>query len=144
MASGQDYRSEKMESREGLGLAQERRRRWEDSIPADVLDAVYGGQNSRDTVERLIGKEAADHMRKRWQSEVKERSDLIGFWVSWHLAGGFSALEEGGWNRATLFRKVKRFRTVFGAHPDEYTFDYLSLDPPKAWWADLRGELGAN
>lgn len=136
MADQQDYRSSKMESREGRGVAQERRRRWEDTIPRDVLDLASSG-NSIGSLDGLIGRERADALRSRWRAEVKDRSDLTGFWVSWHLAGGFAALEAGGWNRATLFRKVKEFRTVFGAHPDEFDFPHIRLDLPKVWLADL-------
>ena len=62
-----------------------------------------------------------------------ERSELIGFWVAWHLAGGFDALERGGWHRATIFRKVRRFRSRYGTHPDEYVFPWITLDLEKAW-----------
>lgn len=55
---------------------------------------------------------------KGMATDAGERSGLIGFWVAWHNAGGFHGLELFGWDRATIYRKPKRFRTVFGAHPD--------------------------
>ena len=65
--------------------------------------------------------------------DALERSDLIGFWVAWHLAGGFANLERGGWHRATIFRKVRRFRATYGAHPDEFVFPWIQLDLNTAW-----------
>jgi hypothetical protein len=53
--------------------------------------------------------------------------------VAWHLAGGFANLERGGWHRATIFRKVSRFRAAYGAHPDEYVFPWIELDLNAAW-----------
>ena len=51
--------------------------------------------------------------------------------MAWHRAGGFAELEVGGWHRATIFRKVRRFRGAFGAHPDEYTpWIRLNLERP--------------
>src|SRR5690349_6682439 len=119
MTASPDYRSDKMESREGRGLALERRRRWEESIPDDVWLAAGAG-NGSGTLDALLGSERADAFRQQVSEEAKERSELMGFWLSWHLAGGFGGLEAAGWNRATLFRKVGQFRNVFGAHPDEF------------------------
>ena len=36
--------------------------------------------------------------------------DMIGFWVMWHLYGGFEGLEEFGMHKSTIWRKVARFR----------------------------------
>jgi hypothetical protein len=110
-----DYRSEKSESLEGQGRA---RGRWEGyvgSIEPSVVDAALGSRNA-------IG--------PGWAKEI---SELVGFWVAWHVAGGFEALEVAGWNRATIFRKIRRFRVVFGSHPDEYQFDWLSIDSKRYW-----------
>ena len=142
MTPDQDYRSEKMESREGRGLALERRRRWEDQIPADVWDAAHAGGHSPQSLDRLLGAERAAEFRRQVSADAKEQAELMGFWLSWHLAGGFAGLESGGWNRATLFRKVKRFRTVFGSHPDEHSFDFIQLNPGQAWHSDLLVLLG--
>ncbi len=46
--------------------------------------------------------------------------DLMGFWLVWHLDGGFEGLLELGWNRATIYRKINAFRRVTGQHPDEF------------------------
>ena len=47
-------------------------------------------------------------------------TDLVGFYVLWHLYGGFDNLEEYGFHQATLYRKINRFRQAFGQHPDEF------------------------
>ena len=65
-------------------------------------------------------------------------ADLIGFWMSWHLYGGFEGLEKAGWHRATIYRKLKRFRLVFGVHPDEYVVEGVTLDRAAFWDAYLR------
>lgn len=70
-----------------------------------------------------------------------EQAELIGFWVAWHMGGGFSALEEGGWHRATLFRKIRRFRTRYGAHPNEYVFPFIRFDCEKAWAANIAARI---
>ncbi len=77
-------------------------------------------------------------------ADAVEESELIGFWVAWHLAGGFHALESGGWHRATIFRKVRRFRSRYGAHPDEYAFPWVTLDLEKAWAAGIASRIETN
>ena len=62
-------------------------------------------------------------MRDHVAEAVVEDAELIGFWVAWHRAGGFAGLESGGWHRATIYRKIRRFRARFGDHPDEYRFE---------------------
>jgi len=136
MNAPSDYRSDKMESREGRGMALERRRRWADGVPADMWEALGSG-NSRASFERLVGADQAKAFWDEMAREAKELAELRGFWISWHLAGGFEALEGAGWNRATLFRKIRRFREVFGEHPDEYQFEWIKLDLRKAWTTQL-------
>ena len=48
-------------------------------------------------------------------SQVVE--DMIGFWVMWHLYGGFEGLEEFGMHKSTIWRKVARFRKMTGSTP---------------------------
>ncbi len=79
--------------------------------------------------------------RKAWAREVSEFSEMIGFWVAWHSAGGFDQLENRGWHRATIYRKIKRFRDRFDAHPDEFDFNWISLDLDKLWMDDLHDML---
>ncbi|MCW2753747.1 MAG: hypothetical protein JWQ32_1158 [Marmoricola sp.] len=54
--------------------------------------------------------------------------DLVGFWVVWHLHGGFEGLQDLGMSRASIFRKIAKFRRVFHVHPDEFTLEGVTLD----------------
>jgi hypothetical protein len=54
-------------------------------------------------------------------------SDLVGFWVLWHLYGGFEGLQGLGMSRSSIFRKTAMFRKIFGAHPDEYQFPGIDI-----------------
>ena len=133
-----------MDSSEGHGIAATRRARWIDELPADFAHAFDLVGPPRDPDEppeiadanplaRLLAPEALE----AWAREVRERSELIGFWIAWHQAGGFKGLVLSGWNRATVYRRLKRFRVVFDAHPDEYQFDWIKLDLPKVWVDEL-------
>jgi hypothetical protein len=55
-------------------------------------------------------------------------ADLVGYWVLWHLHGGFEGLRELGMSRSAIFRKTAMFRRVFGKHPDEMQFPGVTLD----------------
>jgi hypothetical protein len=88
-----------MESAEGRGIA---RRAW-------------------DAYARTVNRAAApvtDPLVK--QVATGAVVDLMGFWLVWHLDGGFEGLLELGWNRATIYRKINAFRRVTGQHPDEF------------------------
>jgi hypothetical protein len=113
-----DYRHEPMETREGKGIA---RQAW-DAYASGIRRA--GGP----LVELLAGRVSAAIV-----------SDLVGFWLVWHQEGGFEGLERIGMNRATIFRKVSRFRRVFGQHPDEFQMPGVSLDF-EAYHAVKRGK----
>lgn len=121
MPAEPDYRSEKMESSEGLGRARDRWAAYIDSLDPVIVGAVYD--------------DGLPFFDSDW---AKETSELVGFWIAWHLAGGFAALERAGWNRATIFRKARRFRAVFGQHPDEYEFPWITLDLRHEWNKGLR------
>jgi hypothetical protein len=66
---------------------------------------------------------------------VTVTSDLLGFWMSWHLHGGFEGLVELGAHPSTVWRRVKRFRTVFGQHPDEFQLAGVTIDREAYWEA---------
>jgi hypothetical protein len=61
--------------------------------------------------------------------------DLIGFWVMWHLYGGFEGLEHFGMHPSTIWRKVARFRKITGQHPDEFEMPGITIRPDVYWGA---------
>ena len=111
--SASDFRSDPSESSEGKGLA---RRAW-DAYVAQVTPAI-------------------EPLAKSYARRVT--SDLIGFWVMWHVFGGFEGLEQqAGMHRSTIWRKIAKFRKTFGAHPDEFRFEGITIDTPTFWNAAL-------
>lgn len=119
-----DYRSDKMESREGKGRA---RKAW---------DAYVGAINKHITPRLLpVIEPGIDAAAREWVA------DLVGFWVLWHLYGGFDNLEEYGFHQATIYRKINRFRQAFGQHPDEFQFPGVTIDPA-AYWASAAKKVG--
>ncbi len=109
-----DFRSDPMESPEGKGRA---RRAW-DAYSRAVNTVV--GPVARPAVESLARKHVLD---------------LVGFWVAWHLYGGFEGLvEHVGMHPSTVWRKVKSFRTTFGEHPDVFEMPGVTIDAD-AYWA---------
>jgi len=54
--------------------------------------------------------------------------DLFGFWLIWHLEGGFEGLRRTGMSRSAVYRRIKLFRSMTGMHPDEYVLPGLTLD----------------
>lgn len=114
-----DFRADPMSSREDEGRA---RARW-DAVPGM---AKYNSPVSLPVVGALA---------RSWTEE------LLGFWLLWHIHGGFDGLERWGMNRATIFRKVGRFRDAFGEHPDTFEMPGISIDVA-AYWADAANAAG--
>jgi hypothetical protein len=116
-----DFRSERMESPEGRGIA---RRVW---------DSYAGAVNkvSLPVLTPLVRMYAAGSI-----------TDLIGFWAVWHLEGGFEGLQRLGMSRASIYRRIKLFRIAFGAHPDEFEMPGIKLDLEdfQAGWAAIKKE----
>ncbi len=116
-----DFRSDRSDSSEGRGKA---RRAWEAYV------------------------EQAGRIRPRWWDAgfqrlgVKWTQELIGFWLSWHLYGGFEGLKRAGWQERTIYRRLKRFRQVFGQHPDDYVVVGVDLDPEAFWKYYLEAKRG--
>jgi hypothetical protein len=54
--------------------------------------------------------------------------DLMGFWLTWHLEGGFEGLRRLGMSRASIYRRISAFRKYTGQHPDEYQMPGVKLD----------------
>lgn len=115
----QDFRADPMASREGEGRA---KAAWE----------AVKGNSKYSKIQRLplIGNLA-----------LRQIEELLGFWLLWHLHGGFDGLERFGFNRATVFRKVARFRTVFGMHPDVFEMPGIEVDVA-AYWAGAAEAAG--
>ncbi len=87
-------------------------------LPVSVLPELDERLQLDGAVRRLAGS---------WTEE------LLGFWMAWHLYGGFEGLEKAGWHRATIFRKLKKFRSVFKMHPDDYKVVGVSIDHQAFW-----------
>jgi hypothetical protein len=127
-----DLRAGRSESSEGRGLAKARRAQFIGRYePADRVDLA--------SEPRFPGVDPAiiDEVRDAHADELVASAADIGFWITWHQAGGFEALERLGWHRTTIFRKLKRFRARFGQHPDEWKPDWISLDLERLWKAEV-------
>lgn len=96
-----------MQSPEGKGRA---RKAWD--AYANAVNKV-----SRPVVEPFARKAAVPVMM-----------DLAGFWLLWHVEGGFEGLQRIGMSRASIYRRVSLFRRIFGVHPDEYEMPGVKLD----------------
>lgn len=102
-----DYRSAAMHSREGEGRAKR------------AYEAAGGPMEGRGPTK---GRGLAGALAR----QVNE--DVLGFWLLWHIRGGFDNLERHGMHRATIFRKVNRFRELYGVHPDVYELPGVTID----------------
>jgi hypothetical protein len=102
-----DFRSERMPSPEGRGVA---RRAWD----------AYANAISKATlpVVEPFARKAA----------MPVALDLAGFWLLWHVEGGFEGLLRMGMSRASIYRRIRLFRRIFGVHPDEYEMPGVTLD----------------
>ncbi|OFW66697.1 MAG: hypothetical protein A2Z12_08775 [Actinobacteria bacterium RBG_16_68_21] len=112
-----DLRKDRSESAEGAGRA---RRAWE----------AYSKQVNR--LFMPLVEPALKDLALRWSEE------MLGFWVAWHLYGGFEGLVRAGWSERTIYRRLKRFRLVFKKHPDEYQHPGVTLDPEGFWETYLK------
>lgn len=98
-----------MPSRDGVGLAAGR---WSDAVRRLAEAALLGP--TEDTARRVA---------------LGTVQSLVGFWVLWHLEGGFDGLKRIGYSEATIYRKIKSFRESFGDHPDTFQFPGITIDP---------------
>ena len=112
--SSDDFRSAPMDSPEGKGRA---RRAW---------DAYANAVNK---VALPVARPAIEAYAR------KQVIELVGFWVAWHLYGGFEGLvERAGMHPSTVWRKVKRFRVAFREHPDVYEMPGVKVDAEAFWY----------
>ncbi len=109
-----DFRSDKMDSREGVGIA---RKAW---------NAYARGVN--EAVLPLL-----EPALKRFS--VNKVVDLVGFWCVWHLHGGFDGLVSAGMSERTIYRRVAWFRMAFGEHPDTFKMPGIHLRPDQYYGA---------
>jgi hypothetical protein len=118
-----DFRSDRMESAEGKGIA---RRTWDG----------YVGVVERNPVTQTIAKKMA----------IPVATDMIGFWALWHLEGGFEGMRRIGMSRATIFRRIKTFRMMLGVHPDEFVMPGITLDVEayREGWKELNEQRAAK
>jgi hypothetical protein len=115
-----DYRSEKMPSHEGLGRA---RKAW------DAYTRTVNKVIPPFVVEGLAS--AATPAAAYVSREVVQ--NLLGFWLLWHMQGGFEGLQKFGMSRSTIYKKISRFRQAFGMHPDEFELPGMSIDHEVYW-----------
>lgn len=102
-----DFRGKRMPSPEGRGRA---RAAWEAYSRA---------------VNKVVAPPLQPFLRDVSTTVV---ADLIGFYVMWHLLGGFEGLRELGMSRSAIYRRISAFRSAFGVHPDEADFPGITLD----------------
>lgn len=107
----EDFRSAPMESAEGKGLA---RRAWDSYVK---------------TTNRVLGPALGpliEPTAKKIGASVT--ADLMGFWLVWHLEGGFEGCRRLGMSRSAIYRRIKIFRSALGVHPDEFVLHGVTLD----------------
>jgi hypothetical protein len=136
-----DYRSEAMETPEGKGIARDRYETFMDENLRDLVEFYLDPRNPPPSHNYDDDEDIPGELLERWAEEAREESELIGFWVAWHLAGGFEHLVRSGWHRATIYRKVHRFRARYNKHPDEYVFEHIKLNHPGYWEDQIRREF---
>jgi len=127
-----DLRAARSDSSEGTGLAKARRERFLGSYEPSDRAGVGSGPTFRGIDPSIV-----DEVRDVHADEMVSSAADIGFWIAWHQAGGFEALERLGWHRTTIFRKLKRFRSRFGEHPDSWNPGWISLDLERLWKAEI-------
>lgn len=47
----------------------------------------------------------------------KLTADAVGFWLMWHLEGGFEGLQRLGMSRSDIYRRLNNFRRIFKGTP---------------------------
>jgi len=118
-----DYRADRMASPEGHGNA---RQAWE-----EVTGRLAGAARSPVT-ERLVENARSPVLKplaRRFAAPLAV--DIAGFWLLWHLEGGFEGLRQLGMSRASIYRRIRDFRDQMGVHPDEYAMPGVALDLEK-------------
>lgn len=113
-----DFRTDPMPSPEGRGKAKNRWQKAWDAYAKAIAPAV-------DPVARVLGREMT--------------FDLLGFWLTWHLHGGFEGMQRDlAMSRSAVYRRVSAFRRATGKHPDEFTLPGVRLSPADYLAGDVR------
>ena len=95
-----DFRSERMPSPDGHGNAKAAWRRAWDAYSAAVGPVL-------EPAVRPIARTVT--------------FDAMGFWLVWHLEGGFEGLQGRlGMSRSAIYRRLSLFRRATGMHPDDW------------------------
>jgi hypothetical protein len=106
-----DYRTERMPSAEGHGQAR-------DSLQRAWAAYERGVRKTAEPLLRPVAKKVAAPLAL----------DLLGFWLAWHLEGGFEGLQRIGLSRASIYRRISLFRKTMGQHPDDFRFPGVDID----------------
>ncbi len=104
----EDFRSERMPSPDGKGIA---RRAWDAYMSA--------GHRVAQTPPVKKGIE-------QWAAATVV--DSFGFWLWWHLEGGYEGLRRAGMSRSAMYRRLRAFRKHYGVHPDEFEMPGVTID----------------
>lgn len=113
-----DFRAERMPSPEGEGNAKASlEKAWD----------AYHAANKAINKPLLAALPGLKTMTRGWATSTM--FDLFGFWMLWHLVGGFEGLQTVlGMSRSSVYRRISQFRAVFGEHPDVYEFPGVTVD----------------
>jgi hypothetical protein len=121
-----DFRSDRMPSPDGRGIAREAFGRFWDAYVKALAPA---------------SKMAAPVLRPLVLPIARNLTfDMFGFWLSWHLEGGFEGLmRPGGFgmSRSAIYRRIAMFRRATGKHPDEYVVPGVTIDVEAYWRAAM-------
>lgn len=115
-----DWRKQKMESAEGSGKA---RAAW-DRVPG--------------TNKAAFDRSSSGGLRQ--ELSVRETEGALGFWLLWHIHGGFDGLRRFGMSRSTIYKQISRFRAGFGEHPDDFCLPGITIDVAMYWAGALEAE----
>lgn len=121
-----DFRSDPMPSPDGLGKAKNNFQK----VWAAYVKALEPATKALEPALSAMARPVAQVLT----------FDLFGFWLAWHLEGGFEGLQRPrpgglGMSRSAVYRRVSMFRRMTGKHPDEYSVPGITVDV-EAYWAD--------
>ena len=117
-----------------------------DDLRSQRSASVEGKGRARRAWDAYV--DAADRLRPKWVEKalnplaLKWTEEMLGFWLAWHMFGGFEGLKRAGWSERTIYRRLKRFRLVFEEHPDSFDLAGVELDREVFWNANLPGAEG--